>query len=132
MQEEMAQVREQLLGAPASVVLANHAMGMYELAAIHLTATEPKLTEAVLAIDALNALVTSLEGRLGEAEPTLREALGQLRAAYPEVKGRTEGGPSGAATSHQRRDRPVGRAGEGHDAATRTGAIGGRPRTTST
>src|SRR3546814_10122052 len=59
MQEEMAQVREQLLGAPASVVLANHAMGMYELAAIHLTATEPKLTEAVLAIDALNALVTS-------------------------------------------------------------------------
>src|SRR3546814_3874293 len=45
MQEEMAQVREQLLGAPASVVLANHAMGMYELATIHLTATEPKLTE---------------------------------------------------------------------------------------
>src|SRR3546814_15390598 len=93
MQEEMAQVREQLLGAPASVVLANHAMGMYELAAIHLTATEPKLTEAVLAIDALNALVTSLEGRLGEAEPTLREALGQLRAAYLEVKviGRASG-----------------------------------------
>lgn len=91
MQTQMAEVREQLLGAPASVVVANHAMGIYELAAIHLTAESPKLHEAVLAIDALNALVSSLEGRLGEAESTLQEALAQLRAAYLEVKGRTEG-----------------------------------------
>lgn len=89
LQAQMAEVREQLLAAPASVVIANHAMGIYELAAIHLTADAPKLTEAVLAIDALSALTTSLEGRLGEAEPTLREALAQLRAAYLEVKGRT-------------------------------------------
>jgi hypothetical protein len=92
MQAQMAEVREQLLAAPAAVVIANHAMGVYELAAIHLTAESPKLTEAVLAIDALNALVTSLEGRLGEAEPTLREALSQLRAAYLEVKSRASGG----------------------------------------
>ena len=63
-------------------------MGIYELAAIHLTAEEPKLAEAVLAIDALTALVEGLEGRLGEAEPTLREALAQLRAAYLEVRDR--------------------------------------------
>lgn len=93
MQSQMAEVREQLLGAPASVVLANHAMGIYELAAIHLTAESPKLAEAVLAIDALSALVTSLEGRLGDAEPTLREALAQLRAAYLEVKGAAESTP---------------------------------------
>lgn len=85
MQEELAEVRAQLLGAPASVVVANHAMGIYELAALHLTAPEPRLPEAVLAIDALAALVEGLEGRLGEAEPTLREALSQLRAAYLEV-----------------------------------------------
>lgn len=85
MQAEMDQVREGILQAPAAVVLANHAMGIYELAAIHLTAPEPKLPEAVLGIDALAALVEGLEGRLGEAEPTLREALGQLRAAYLEV-----------------------------------------------
>jgi hypothetical protein len=91
MQAEMAEVRQQLLEAPASVVVANHAMGIYELAAIHLTATEPKLAEAVLAIDALAALVEGLEGRLGDAEPTLREALGQLRAAYLEVRGRVGG-----------------------------------------
>ena len=85
MQAEMDEVRQGLLEAPASVVLANHAMGIYELAAIHLTAPEPKLTEAVLAIDALAALVEGLSGRLGEAEATLQGALGQLRAAYLEV-----------------------------------------------
>lgn len=94
MQAEMAEVRQQLLGAPASVVIANHAMGIYELAAIHLTAEEPALAEAVLAIDALDHLVGGLQGRLGDAEPTLREALAQLRAAYLEVKGRTAGDTS--------------------------------------
>jgi hypothetical protein len=86
MQAELAEARARLLEAPASVVVANHAMGLYELAAIHLTAPEPRLPEAVLAIDALAALVEGLPGRLGEAEPTLREALGQLRAAYVQVR----------------------------------------------
>jgi hypothetical protein len=85
MQAEMEQVRNELLQVPAAVVLANHAMGIYELAAIHLTASEPQLPEASLAIDALGTLVEGLEGRLGEAEPTLREALAQLRSAYVEV-----------------------------------------------
>lgn len=91
MQAEMAQVREQLLAAPASVVVANHAMGIYELAAIHLTAEAPNLREASLAIDAVAALVDGLSGRLGDAEQTLREALAQLRAAYLEVHSRTSG-----------------------------------------
>lgn len=90
MQAQMAEVREQLLAAPAAVVVANHAMGIYELAALHLTTEAPRLSEAVLAIDALAALVESLEGRLGDAEATLREALGHLRAAYLEVKGLAE------------------------------------------
>ena len=85
MQAELDEVRRSLLEAPASVVIANHAMGVYELAAIHLTAPEPNLSEAVLAIDALAALVEGLAGRLGEAETTLQGALGQLRTAYLEV-----------------------------------------------
>ena len=85
MQAEIDEVRRGLLAAPGAVVIANHAMGIYELAAIHLTAPEPKLSEAVLAIDALAALVDGLEGRLGEAEPTLQGALAQLRVAYLEV-----------------------------------------------
>jgi len=88
MQAEMDRVRAQLLEAPASVVIANHAMGIYELAAIHLTAEAPKLAEVVLAIDALSALVDGLEGRLGEPEPTLRDALSQLKAAYLDVRSR--------------------------------------------
>ena len=91
MQAEMEEVRQQLLAAPASVVIANHAMGIYELAAIHLTAEQPALAQAVLAIDALTALVEGLEGRLGEPEPTLREALTQLRSAYIEVRDRAPG-----------------------------------------
>lgn len=95
MQAEMAEVRQQLLGAPASIVVANHAMGIYELAAIHLTAEQPKLAEASLAIDALAALVEGLPGRLGEAEQTLREALAQLRAAYLEIRGGLGDTPGG-------------------------------------
>jgi hypothetical protein len=91
MQAEMAQVREQLLAAPASVVVANHAMGIYELAAIHLTAETPHLAEASLAIDALAALVDGLPGRLGDAEQTLADALLQLRSAYLEVRARVGG-----------------------------------------
>jgi len=91
MQAEMEQVRQELLSAPASVVIANHAMGIYELAAIHLTAERPRLAEAGLAIDALTSVVEGLEGRLGDAEPTLREALVQLRAAYLDVRDRPTG-----------------------------------------
>ena len=90
------------------MVVANHAMGLYELAAIHLTADQPKLVRGPLAIDALAALVDGLAGRLGEAEPTLREALAQLRTAYFEVKHRSEGarpriqaGPPPASGGHE-------------------------------
>ena len=88
MQAEMEEVRRELLAAPAAVVVANHAMGMYELAAIHLMSEPPQLVEASLAVDALAALVEGLEGRLGDAEPTLRDALGQLRAASLDVHNR--------------------------------------------
>ena len=68
---EMAAVREQLAAAPAEIVVANHLMGLYELAAIHLSQQPPKLDQASIAIDAMSAVIDSLEGRLGEAEGTL-------------------------------------------------------------
>src|SRR4051812_15835558 len=49
--EAMADVRRQLAEVPAEVVVANHAMGLYELAAIHLSASPPDLVQSVLAID---------------------------------------------------------------------------------
>lgn len=82
MAHELAEARARLLETDVATVLANHALGIYELAAIHLTADEPKLTEAQLAIDGLAALVEGLSGRLGDGEPTLQEALHQARLAF--------------------------------------------------
>ncbi len=79
---ELAAARERLAAAPPEVVVANHAMGLYELGAIHLTADPPRPTAARLAIDAMGALVEGLAGRLGDSEPTLREALHSLRMVY--------------------------------------------------
>ena len=82
MARELAEARGRLLETEVSTVLANHALGVYELAAIHLTAEQPDFEEAKLAIDALAALVEGLTGRLGDGEPTLKEALHQVRMAY--------------------------------------------------
>jgi hypothetical protein len=87
---DMAEARERLLATPAAVIVANHGMGLYELAALHLAEQPPNLAEATLAIDALAALVEGLEGRLGEAEPTLREAVDQLRMAFVKVRARAK------------------------------------------
>ena len=82
----MSEVRQQLLAVPASTVVANHAMGLYELAAIHLSNEPPQLGEARVAIDAMGAIVEGLEGRLGENERVLRDALAQLRLAFVQVQ----------------------------------------------
>ena len=79
---ELAAARERLAAAPPEVVVANHVMGLYELGAIHLSADPPRPAAARLAIDAMGALVEGLVGRLGDSEPTLREALQSLRMVY--------------------------------------------------
>jgi hypothetical protein len=80
--EELAAMQAELARTPASVVVANHAVGLFQLAAIHLNQRPPNLEDGQLAIDALAALVDGLKGRLGEDEQSLQEALGQLRLAY--------------------------------------------------
>jgi hypothetical protein len=87
MAAEMDEVRRQLASAPAAVVVANHVMGLYELGAIHLSADPPNFTEAQVAIDAMGAIVETLRGRLGDNEPTLVDALGQLRLAFVQLRG---------------------------------------------
>lgn len=83
---EMDEIRRRLSEVPAEMVVANHAMGLYELAAIHLSNEPPSLPEAALAIDAMGAIVEGLTGRLGDAEPTLTQALAQIRLAFVQVK----------------------------------------------
>ncbi|MFM9082367.1 MAG: hypothetical protein ACKOQ7_00390, partial [Actinomycetota bacterium] len=47
--EAVADVRRRLAETPASVVVANHAMGLFELAAIHLSDEPPRIEDARLA-----------------------------------------------------------------------------------
>jgi len=82
---ELDALRDQLAKTPAAVVVTNHCLGLWELAALHLSLQPPQLSEAAVAIDALGAVVERLEGRLGEDEATLREALAQLRLAFVQV-----------------------------------------------
>ncbi len=88
---EMAEVRRQLLSVPAAVVIANHAMGLYELAAIHLGTERPNLAEAKVAIEAYGALVDAVGDQLGPDGATLRDALAQIRLAFVQVKAALEG-----------------------------------------
>lgn len=87
MAARMVALRDQLARTPAAAVVANHAYGLFELAALHLSLDPPQLDEAQLAIDALGAIVTGLVGRLGEAEHHLQDGLAQLRLAYVQLKG---------------------------------------------
>jgi hypothetical protein len=90
---EMAEAQRQLLEAPVSVVIANHCIGLFQLAALHLNRPEPDLQQASLAIDALAAIVETLGDRLAEDESTLRDALAQLRLAFVHLRSEPAGSP---------------------------------------
>lgn len=87
---ELAAAKARLAAVPAADVVANHVMGLYELAAIHLGQPTPDFAEATVAIDAMAAIIDRLPGRLGDEEETLRQALGQLRLAFVTLKDRAE------------------------------------------
>ena len=89
-QREMNEARSRLSEIPAEVVVTNHVMGLYELAAIHLSATPPDLRQSALAIDAVACLVDGLGARLGEDAPTMQDALGNIRLAFVQIKGQID------------------------------------------
>jgi hypothetical protein len=92
MQAELAELQAQLARTPAAVVIANHAFGLFELAALHLSLERPQLEEARLAIDALAALVEGLGDRLGSHAEELSAGLGQLRMAFVQIHASVQGG----------------------------------------
>jgi hypothetical protein len=89
---EMAEVQQRIASAPAADVLANHLMGFYELAAIHLSQEPPNFAEAAVAVDALRIVLDGMEGRLGEHESTLRQALTQIQMAFVQLTERATKG----------------------------------------
>jgi len=89
--EELRRVRAEISGTPVRDIVANHAVGLWQLAVLHLTPdadASPRLDEAGLAIDALAALVEGLGDRLGEHADSLRDGLTQLRLAFVQLQSR--------------------------------------------
>jgi hypothetical protein len=91
MEAELRAVQEQMLRAPAAVVVANHCIGLIELAALHLGQEPPRLADAQIAIDALAGVLDAIGTRLGENEAPLRQALHQMRMAFIEARSATGG-----------------------------------------
>jgi hypothetical protein len=92
MEAALAEARA-VLATPVLDHLAAHAMGLFELAALHLerqaaTGEAPDLAEASLAIDGMAALVEGLGERLGKYRSSLADALAQLRLAYVQATNR--------------------------------------------
>ena len=96
--EEVAALREvhaRLVATPVEDVVANHALGIWQLALVHLGVITPPdengrppvpdLVAAGFAIDAMAALVDGLGDRLGVHEPVLRDALTQAQMLFVEV-----------------------------------------------
>jgi hypothetical protein len=105
---EIDEARARVAEAPPEVVVLNHAMGLYELGAIHLSASPPNLAGAALAIDAFACLVEGLGDRLGSDVATLRDALAQIRLAFVQIKG-AAGAPEGdAPEAPEARESPAG------------------------
>ena len=92
-EEELRRSRADLAAVPVADIVANHAIGLWQLALLHLapdpaadgSPTPPRLAEAGVAIDALGALVETLGDRLAPHAVALREALAQLRLAFVQL-----------------------------------------------
>ena len=86
LQAELRAMQEQMLRTPAAIVVANHCIGLVELAALHLGQQPPNLADAQVAIDALSGMLDAVGPRMGENGPPLRQALNQMRMACIEAK----------------------------------------------
>jgi hypothetical protein len=95
-EEEIAAIRQaraELASVPVADVVANHAVGLWQLAMLHLapeplpdgSPARPDMAQAGLAIDALAALVDTLGERLAPHAEMLRDAVTQLRMAFVQL-----------------------------------------------
>jgi hypothetical protein len=93
--EALREVHTRLVATPVEDVVANHALGIWQLALVHLgvltppdgdrPSSAPNLAAAGFAIDALAALVDGLGARLGVHEQVLRDALSQAQMLFVDV-----------------------------------------------
>ena len=93
--EALREVHARLVATPVEDVIANHALGLWQVALVHLGVITPPddtgkppapdLASAGLAIDAMAALVDGLGPRLGVHEEVLHDALTQAQMLFVEV-----------------------------------------------
>jgi hypothetical protein len=89
--DQLEQLREQLASVSAGDVVAEAALSLIALAYVRLGIPPDQharfrdLDAARLLVDALGGMLAATEGRLGAPEPSLREALANLRMAFAEV-----------------------------------------------
>ena len=101
--EALREVHTRLMATPVQDVVANHALGIWQLALVHLgvitppdgdgSPSVPNLAAAGFAIDAMAALVDGLGERLGAHEQVLRDALSQAQMLFVEVSEAREPAP---------------------------------------
>jgi len=99
--EALREVHTRLMATPVQDVVANHALGIWQLALVHLGVITPPdgapsvadLAAAGFAIDAMAALVDGLGERFGGHEQVLRDALSQAQMLFVEVSEGREPSP---------------------------------------
>ncbi|HLG00406.1 MAG TPA: DUF1844 domain-containing protein [Acidimicrobiia bacterium] len=84
--EQLQRVRAELAETPVKNIVANHAIGLWQLALLHLGLDDPdrtpNLAEAKLAIDAMASLVEGVSDRLEDHTEPLTDALTTVRLAF--------------------------------------------------
>jgi Domain of unknown function (DUF1844) len=89
--DQLEQLREQLASVPAGEVVAEAAVPLITMAQLRLGLPPDQharfrdLDAARLLLDALGGMLAATEGRLGAPEPSLRDALANLRLVFADV-----------------------------------------------
>ncbi len=91
MEQQLAEIRQRILQTPIEAMLAQHFVGLYEIAAIHMSAEVPNLHSARLAINAMDGILSATEGELGDAEESMQSMLHQLRMAFVSASQNSDG-----------------------------------------
>ena len=108
--DQLEQLREELASVPAGEVVAEAAVPLITMAQIRMGLPPEEharfrdLESARLLVDALGGLLAATEGRLGAPEPSLRNALANLRMAFAQVAAQPEGHPPGGAPAPEAED----------------------------
>jgi Domain of unknown function (DUF1844) len=112
--DPLEEMREQLASVSAADVVAEASLSLVALAYVRLGVPPEEheryrdLDAARLLIDALGGMLAAVEGRVGAAEPGLRDALAGLRMTYVEVARRAQAGDAPGGEEPEQAPQPEG------------------------